>query len=345
LVREVTIPGDFHLTEEIGGNLAILHRGGRNLVFDFGLGKVIDEVAGELKTVRLVDPDKGLVYVTDGDTTTVRNTRTQSPVWTKPGFPHQWAFVTPEFLVLAIQNHGPQSKLPQVRLVDTQTGEHVTRFDHVGQMLAVRLIGRQKYVLVRMAEGEVHPVCDFQTGRKLWDFRWRGGEDTADGDEWQLPWSDSSGNVRLERYRMSDGAQRSPGPPRDTSAAVYRVERASARYALDMIERDAPWKPLAVWAGYGAQFLNGPAVSQPQRERYIQITDRKTCRRIGVLETRIPWSTPDPIWLPQDGGVLVAEGRALRYFSIPPRRNWWSWGTLALVSILGAGLAVVAVRG
>jgi len=345
VVREVAVAGTFHLTEAIANNLSILHAGGRNLVFDFGSGKVIDDIAGELKTVRLVDPGKGLVYVTDIKTTTVRNVREHATVWQKLGYPHQWAFVGPEFLMLAIEREGPDAPgdLPVVRLVDTQTGEHVKRFDPVGGFIAVKLIGHQRYVLLNMFDGNKYPICDFRTGKRLWDLQSRHGYFTPHGDEWRMPWCDERGNVSIERTRMQDGTRLTPARPADSGAKVYRVDQAGPEYVIDLVERDSPGETIAETFNRWSSRVRGPRVSVPEREKYFQLTHEESSRRAGVLDLNNGWSVPDPIWLPNGTGVLIPSGSSLHFYTLPPQRNWCTLIAIGLVPAI-VGLSLLVVR-
>jgi hypothetical protein len=285
-------------------------------------------------------PDKPEVLIADRTDAHLFEFGQETPRWTAPV---TWLRGQPAggFVSVSWRSaKSPTASKAKATLLNLDTGEPDHRFDHLGRIFNIVLSPNGKWAIVQINRDKMTPfrivLCDVNTGQVLWTLPGTTGVDepafSADGQEVHATVLSPDRKRIIQRWQSQDGSPRpdlKPGEAsplnRDPTNGQYGYWYSGGRNAdtalkrtLDQMNNYFGSKGIRLYLDLGS----------PR----VYVRDLRTQEILGPLPAESQFT-----YLPGRKGLISFHYPYLRYYSLPPHRDYWwlaGWAVLPPLSLV-----------
>jgi hypothetical protein len=277
--------------------------------------------------------DKPEVLIGDGKTVQLFELGRETPRWAAPV---TWIRGRPSGGFVSVSGRSstsPTAGKTKATLLNVDTGEFDHRFDHLGKVVNTVLSLDAKWAIIHINPDKTTPfrtvVCDVTTGRILWTLPQRSGVNepvfSADGREVHATALSPDRRPVIQRWQSQDGSplpDLKPGGSsplnRDPTNGQYGYWYFGGRNSDTWLKRSVD-RMNNYFGSKGIGFyldLGAPRA-------YVR--DLKTQEILGPLPAESEFT-----YLPGRQGLISFQHPYLRYYSLPPHRDYFWLAAWAL---------------
>lgn len=317
------VDGPLFSTREV-----MIRRAGRLLVVDSESGATLANLA-DVPGARMFrfTPDRRRILVGNATDLLLFEVGEETPRWTAPFFAWHGTIAGDIFIAARRPPASPNQFRSNATAMSLETGQPDPRFDHLGSVSEITLSSDGRFAIVSARNAQTRKssssVCHATTGRVLWPAPAEMASDrrfSPDGEYIYATRRVPNGLANLSRWRAADGVE-VPFADAAERGAINGHHSPSGRYS---------WKYSDTWLNprltpylnyYNSWCtllkVNNFRISQNQIR--LQIIDTATDRALGYFPQNSQIQR-----LSETEGFIGMTPQAIRYYAMPPGRDW-SW--------------------